>query len=79
MRAVVRGVDDDRVVGDAHVVERFEQRTDRLVVLDHAVDILAVAMLIPAAMFGSHVRAQVHPRAIEPDKRMACRHRAGAS
>ena len=61
-----RRVDDDRVVGDAHVVERFEQRADGVVVLDHAVDVLAVAMLVPAAVLGADVRAQVHARAIEP-------------
>ena len=63
VRAVVARVDDDRVVGDAQVVERLEQRADRVVVLDHAVDVLAVAVLVAAAMLGADVRAQVHARA----------------
>ena len=63
MRAVVGAVDDDRVVGDAHVVERLEQRADGVVVLDHAVDVFAVAVLVAAAMFRPDVRAQVHARA----------------
>ena len=66
--AVVARVDDDRVVGDAHVVERFEQRTDRVVVLDHAVDVFAVAMLIATAVLGPDVRAEVHARRVHPAK-----------
>ena len=72
VRAVVAGVDDDRVVGDAHVVERFEQRADGVVVLDHAVDVLAVAVLVAAAVLGANVRAQVHARRVEPaEERLA--------
>ena len=52
VRAVVGRVDDDRVVGDAQIVERLEQRADRVVVLDHAVDVFAVAVLVAAAMLG---------------------------
>ena len=43
-------VDDDRIVGDAHVVQRLEQCADGVVVLDHAVDVFAVAMRVAAAM-----------------------------
>ena len=65
-------VDDDRVVGDAHVVERLEQRADGVVVLDHAVDVFAVAVLVAAAMLRPHVRAQVHARAVPPaEERLA--------
>ena len=63
VRAVVAGVNDDGVVRDAHVVEGLEQRADGVVVLDHAVDVLAVAVLVAAAMLGADVRAQVHARA----------------
>ena len=79
MRTVVRGVDDDRVVGDAHLVERLQYDADRFVVLDHAVDVFAVAVFIAAAMLGPDVGAQVHARRVQPDKRMACPHRARAS
>ena len=72
VRAVVGGVDNDRVVGDAHVIERLEQRADRFVVLDHAVDVFAVAVLVAAAMLGANVRAQVHARAVQPaEERLA--------
>ena len=74
MRAVVARVDDDRVVGDAHVVERLEQRADRVVVLDHAVDVFAVAVLVAAAMLGANVRPQVHAGRVEPaEERLASR------
>ena len=74
MRAVVAGVDDDGVVGDAHVVERLEQRADGVVVLHHAVDVLAVAMLVAAAMLGADMRAQMHARRVEPaEERLARR------
>ena len=43
--AVVGGVNDDRVVGDAEVVELLEQLADVTVVLDHAVGIEAQAGL----------------------------------
>ena len=73
MRAVVAGVDDDGVVGDAHVVQRLEQRADRVVVLDHAVDVLAVAVRVAAAMLGADVRAQMHARRVEPDEERLAR------
>ena len=60
VRAVVAGVDDDGVVGDAHVVEGLEQAADGIVVFDHAVDVFAVAVRVAAAMFVPHMRAQVH-------------------
>src|SRR6185295_6964501 len=69
VRAIVAAVDNDRIVGDAHVIQRLEQRSDGLVVLDHAVDVLAVAMLILAAVLGTDVGPQVHARAIPPDKK----------
>ena len=68
VRAVVGGVDDDGVVGDAHVVERLEQRADGVVVLDHAVDVFAVAVFVAATVLGADMRAQVHARRVEPAK-----------
>ena len=68
VRPVVARVDDDRVVRDAHVVQRLEDRADRVVVLDHAVDVLAVAVLVAAAVLGSDVGAHVHARRVEPDE-----------
>ena len=37
MRAVVGGVHDDRVVGDAEIVEGVQQRADQVVVVHHRV------------------------------------------
>jgi hypothetical protein len=73
MRPVVAGVDDDGVVRDAHVVQRFEQRADGVVVLHHAVDVFAVAVLVTAAMLGANVRAQVHAGRVEPDEEWLAR------
>src|SRR3546814_15603622 len=39
VRAVVGGVEDDGVVGDAHVVERHQHLPDQRVMLDHAVGV----------------------------------------
>ena len=73
MRAVVGGVDDDGVVGDAHLVERVEERADGVVVLDHAVDVFAVAVGVAAAMLGADVGAQVHARRVVPDEERLAR------
>jgi excinuclease UvrABC ATPase subunit len=48
VRAVVARVDNDGVVGDTHVVQRLEDAADSIVVLEHAVDVLRVAMLVAA-------------------------------
>ena len=73
MRAVVGRVEDDGVVGDAEIVERLEQLADVAVVLDHAVGVFGPGgqpRLV--AMLGPHVRAQVHPGAVEPaEERLA--------
>ena len=39
VRAVVRGIDDESIVGDVEVVERLENLADVPVVLDHAVGV----------------------------------------
>ena len=46
----------------------LSRRADGAIVLDHAVDVLAVAVLVSAAMLGADVRAQVHARRVVPDK-----------
>jgi hypothetical protein len=56
---------DDRVIGDAQVVEQREQLTDLQVMLDHPVGVLVVSLV---AMFGLDVRAEVHARTIPPAK-----------
>ena len=43
--AVVGGVEDDRVVGDAEIVELLEQLADHFIVLRHAVGVKALAGL----------------------------------
>ena len=48
-------------------------RLRTVVVLLHAVDILAVAVLVTAAMRGTNVRAQVHARRIQPDEERLAR------
>jgi hypothetical protein len=70
--AVVAGVDDDGVVRDAHVVQSLQQRAHGVVVLHHAIDVLAVTVRITAAMIGADVRTQVHARTVEPaEERLA--------
>ena len=60
--------------GDAHVVQRLEQGTDRVVMLEHAVDVFAVAMGVAATMAGTHVGAKVHTGPVEPaEERLAGR------
>ena len=72
MGPVVAGINDDGVVRDTHVVQGLEQRADGVVVLEHAVDVFAVAMRVAAAMIGANVGSQVHARGIEPaEERLA--------
>ena len=68
MGAIVARVDDDCVFRDAEVVERFEERADRVVVLDHAVEVFAIAVFVAAAVFGAHMGAKVHAGGVEPDE-----------
>ena len=68
VRSVVARVDEDRVVRDAKVVQGLEERADRLVVLDHAVDVLAVTVLVTTAVLGADVRAQMHARRVVPNE-----------
>ena len=66
VRAVVARVDDDCVARDAHVVEGLEERADGLIVLDHAIEVLAVAVLVAATVLGADMGAQMHARRVEP-------------
>ena len=51
----------------------LSKRADGVVVLEHAVDVLAVAVLVAAAMLGPDVRAQVHAGRVEPDEERLAR------
>jgi hypothetical protein len=68
VRPVVARVDNDRIVGDAHIVEGLEQAADRIVMLHHAVDVFAIAVGVAAAMAGADMRSQVHAGRVEPDE-----------
>src|SRR5262249_55087134 len=73
--AVVGGVDDDRVVGDAEIVELLEQLTDLAVMLHHAIRIDAE----PGLALGRRLEPgpDVHARRVEPDEeRLAVAHGA---
>ena len=64
VRAVVGGILDDGVVGEAEVVDQLEQFADLHVVLDHAVAVFVLPG--DAAMFRLHVGAEVHARGVPP-------------
>ena len=66
VRAVVRAVHDERVVGDAQLVEQVEQLPDVLVVVDHRVVVrgLPGPGLPEALRLG--VRTQVHVGGVHP-------------
>ena len=66
VRPVVRGVHDDRVVGETLGVEECQHVADQLVVVDHDVVVLRLppAGLAAAAVLG--VGAEVHVRGVEP-------------
>ena len=67
MRPIVRGVDHDGVVTDAEIVDSLENRSDRRVVLDHAVGVFGPGRQSGrAAMDSAYMRAEVHPGRIEP-------------
>ena len=66
MRPVVGAVHDDRVVGDAELVELVEQLADVPVVVDHRVVVLRLPPSGLAAALGLVVGAEVHVRRVEP-------------
>src|SRR6476620_6907563 len=72
MWPVVRGVDNNRVVGDAKVIHRLEYLSNYHVVFDHSVSVFRPrieARLVPK--FGPYMRSEVHPRRVEPAKEWA--------
>ena len=69
VRAVVRGVEHDGVVGDAQFVEQLEELADVHVVLDHAaVYSSARDTALTRHLLVAHVGAEVHARAAPPDE-----------
>ena len=73
VRAVVGGVDDDGVVGDAEVVEHVEHRADVLVVVDHRVVVLGLPQPGLALAPGLQVCVQVHVGEVAPDEERVAR------
>ena len=74
MRPVVGAVDDDRVLGDAQLVERVEEQADVLVVVDHRVVVGRLPAARLAEALGLGVGAQVHVGHVHPDEegRVGC-------
>ena len=69
VRAVVGGILDDGVVGDAEVIQQLEEFADLHVVLDHAVGVFIIALV---AVFGLDVGAEMHAGAVPPaEERLA--------
>ena len=68
VRTVVGAVHDERVVGDAGVVDRLEHRADVLVVIDHRVVVFALPAAGLALAFRLDVGAEVHVREVHPDE-----------
>ena len=66
VRAVVRPVNDDRIFGDAELIELIEDGPDVLVMVDHRVVVgrLVLPGLAEALRLG--VRPQVHVREVDP-------------
>ena len=67
MRAVVRRVDDDGVVGDAQLVELVEHHADVFVVLDHPIVVVALPRSCRGVFVGD-VGAEVHGGRVEPEE-----------
>ena len=69
MRAVIRGVDDNGVVGDAELVDGVQDRAHVLVVVDHdvVIDTLLLTSLADARRFG--VGAEVHVGVARPQEK----------
>ena len=66
VRPVVGAVDDDRVLGDAELVDQVEQLADVAVVIDHRVVVLRLPAPGLADAFRLGVGAQVHVRGVHP-------------
>ncbi len=57
---------DNRIFGDAQLVEQVEHLTDVLVVLHHGIVVLETASGRPVRGFPSAVHAEVHPGGVQP-------------
>ena len=68
VRAVVGAVHDERVVRDAQVVQRLEDRADVLVVVDHGVVVRALPAPRLADALRLGVGAEVHVGEVHPDE-----------
>ena len=66
MRAVVRRVEDDGVLGDLQLVELLEHHSDGLVVVHHGV--VVEALPAPTGELLLHVGAEVHVGGVPPDE-----------
>ena len=70
MRAVIRRIDHDRVVGDAEIVELLQQEADVVVVFHHPVGILGLrGQARRAAVLVPHMGAKMHPRRAHPNEK----------
>src|SRR6185312_16901508 len=67
--AVIRRVDDDRVVGDTKIVKRLEKFADVAVVLDHAVAVLVVRHTALTPHRVAHMREGMHAGRVEPTEK----------
>ena len=68
VRTVVGGVHDERVVRDAQIVQRLENRADVLVVVNHRVVILALEPTgLPDALW-LHMGPEVHVSEVHPNE-----------
>ena len=67
MGAIVGRVEDDRVIGDSERVEFFQHLADVLVMGDHHVVVLALAVAFAPMLFGA-VSAKVHAGGVVPEK-----------
>ena len=57
---------NDRVVGDAKVIEQIQQHADMHVMFDHAVCVFVVAGIVAVV---PDMGAEMHPRAVPPNKK----------
>ena len=71
MRAVVGRVHDDRVVGDAELVELVEHLADVLVVRDHHVVVVALAVALALVLRGAWVRKCMRGGVVPEEERLA--------
>ena len=68
MWTVVGGIHDDRVLGDAEIIEHVEQAAHDVVVVEHRVVIRRLPSPGAANTLGLGVRAEVHMGGVEPHK-----------